>query len=436
MGKKPGYGNSEHTGETKMKKMLFFVIFIALTLTAAGQEPKKIYKLKRAYVYLDESLLISDTDLNCAYFIREDMPQGITVVSAFQPDDGRVIFLDSDNLFVDKGSRDGLKVGDMLQVIGQGRRIGNLGRYYSKKSLAEITVIYENQAIIKLKNCCHPVQIGDFAVPFQPGKTVFAKKIDFMLARFPENPVNGNIVYTDLASGVPAAISSTSQYITVDLGEGVTTYGSFLLIYRVLKRDLPPLIIGLGIVIQAEKTNSTVKILDVNSDIQVGDQVLLLPAGKAKDETAAGVDKNETIPIVETLQAETADQENAQSEEGLAAKQEGEPLNVDVFFDFDSKRPKGDPSGDFTAIKEFISAKSEYVVTLRGYTCSIGGEEYNLRLAKDRVDVIKNILISQYGVDGTHVETYFYGEKEPPFDNSSEAERQKNRLVKIEVSGK
>jgi outer membrane protein OmpA-like peptidoglycan-associated protein len=59
-----------------------------------------------------------------------------------------------------------------------------------------------------------------------------------------------------------------------------------------------------------------------------------------------------------------------------------------------------------------------------------------LRLAQERVEAIKNILIAQYGVDATHVETFFYGEKEPSFDNSSEAERLKNRLVKIEVSGK
>ena len=45
---------------------------------------------------------------------------------------------------------------------------------------------------------------------------------------------------------------------------------------------------------------------------------------------------------------------------------------MDVFFDFDSKQPKGDHSADFTAIKDFIAAKSEYLVTLRGYTCSIG----------------------------------------------------------------
>ncbi len=416
-----------------MKKALFFVIFIffALALTMAVNEPKKIYKLNKAYVYLDESLLISDTDLNCSYFIKDNMPQDIKVVAAYQRDDERKSFLDYDNLFIDKGSNDGLKVGDVLQIISPGRRIGSLGHYYLKESLAEITNIYENQSIIQLKGGCHPVHFGDVAVPFKPEKTLFAKKIDYMLARIPENPVNGNIIYLDLTSESPASISSTSLYITVDLGQGVVAKGSSLLIYRVLKRDLPPLIIGLGIVIHAENTNSTVKILDANSDIQITDQVLLLPTAKEADAIAARAEGDENIPIVETLQAEKTDMDAAPE-----AEQKDDTLAVDVFFDFDSRQPKGDHSGDFAAIREFINARSEYLLTLRGYTCSIGSEEYNLRLAKERVEAIKNILISQYGVDGAHVETFFYGEKEANFDNSSEVERLKNRLVKIEVSGK
>jgi len=421
-----------------MKKMFFMVIFIcfALVLTVAAQEPKKIYKLQKAYIYLDESLLISETDLNCAYFIADSMPQDTLIVSSCQSVGERKSFSDNDELFLNQGSQAGHKVGDVLLIMSQGRRIGGLGRYYMKKSLAEITAIYENRSVIRLKNCCHEVEINDFAVPFKPEKTVFAKKIDYMLARFPENPVSGTIVYTDLTAGVPANMTATSQYVTVDLGRGVADRGSFLLIYRVLKRDLPPLIIGLGIVVQAENTNSTMKILDANSDIQVNDQVLLLPMDKEKAAAAAGTDKNEDIPIVDTLQAETVAGENAQPEAAPADEQAAGTMTVDVFFDFDSKRPKGDHSGDFAAIREFITAKSEYVVILRGYTCSIGSEEYNLRLAKERVEAIKNILISQYGVDGAHVETYFYGEKDPGSDNSSEVERLKNRLVKIEVSGK
>jgi outer membrane protein OmpA-like peptidoglycan-associated protein len=419
-------------------KKIFFIIFIFLTLalTANGEEPKKIYKLQKSYVFLDESLLISDTDLNCSYFIKDSMPQDIKVVASYQPDDQRIGFSDNDNLFIDKGSQDGFKVGDLLLIMSQGNRINDLGRYYLKKSLAEITMIYENRSMIQLKGGCDTVNIGDFAVPFKPEKTVFAKKIDYMLARIPENPICGNIVYNDLSSGMPASIASTSQYVTVDLGQGLVGKGTFLLIYRILKSDLPPLIIGLGIVIQAENTNSTMKILDANSDIQVNDEVLILPAKEEKTSDYIEAGKKENIPIVDTLQVESQAKENAQPEAVQPTEQKRDTLTVDVLFDFASKQPKGDYSGDFTAIKDFINAKSEYLVTLRGYTCSIGNEEYNLRLARERVEVIKNILVSQYGVDAAHVEMFFYGEKEPHFDNSSEAERQKNRLVKIEVNGK
>jgi outer membrane protein OmpA-like peptidoglycan-associated protein len=257
-----------------------------------------------------------------------------------------------------------------------------------------------------------------------------------MLARIPANPVSGEIVFAELTSGQPASISASSQYVTVDLGQGVVAKGTFLLFYRVLKSDLPPLIIGLGIVVQAENTNSTVKILDANSDIRIKDQAFILPANEDKVPEVAEAGKMENIPIVETLQVESQDKQTPQEEAVQPIEPNGDALTVEVFFDFDSKQPKGDHGADFTAIKDFINAKSEYLVTLRGYTCSIGDEEYNLRLAKERVEVIKNTLVSQYGADAAHVETFFYGEKEPRFDNSSEAERQKNRLVKIEVSGK
>ncbi len=55
---------------------------------------------------------------------------------------------------------------------------------------------------------------------------------------------------------------------------------------------------------------------------------------------------------------------------------------------------------------------------------------------RERAEAIKAILVSQYGIDPAHIESFFYGEKQPQFDNSSEAERRKNRLVKIEVNGK
>ncbi|MCX6554519.1 MAG: OmpA family protein [Candidatus Aminicenantes bacterium] len=421
-----------------MKKTLFFIIFALLTLvlTMNADESKKVYNIQKTYISSEETLLISETDLNCTYFIRDSMPQDIRIEKEYKPVDPRFDFSDQDRLIVNKGAKDGLKVGDQLMIIGPGRSIRGLGRYFLKKSLAEVTGVENYNSVIQLKTGCHPVNIGDFAVPFNPEKTVFAKKIDYMLARIPANAISGKIVYTDLSMGLASSISATSQYVTVDLGQGVVAKGTFLLIYRILKKDLPPLIVGLGIVVQAENTNSTMKILDADMDIRLDDAVAILPSGEEKASGTAEAEKKENIPVVDVQQVEGQEMKNAQLDEAQPAEPAGDTLTVDILFDFASKQPKGDHSQDFAAIKDFIAAKSEYLVTLRGYTCNIGDEEYNLRLAKERVDAVKGILISQYGVDAAHVESFFYGEKEPRFDNSSEEERQKNRLVKIEVNGK
>ncbi|HUU04770.1 MAG TPA: OmpA family protein [Patescibacteria group bacterium] len=423
-----------------MKKLLFLIIFVflAAALIGSAEESKRILNMQKAYVFLQESLLISETDLNCSYFIKDDVPQDIRIVGKNSLTPERREFSDHDELVINKGSQDGLKEGDLLLIISKGRVIRHprnhdrLGLYFLKKSLAEITCIYDKQAVIQLQKGCNPVNIGDFGILYKPEQTVFAQKIDYKLCRIPANAVSGNVVFFDLGLGQLGEIAGESQYVTVDLGEGVVGKGTFLLIYRQVVSDLPPLIIGLGIVIHSENTNSTVKILDSSSDVKINDRMLVLPKELITVPGSAG--ERENIPIVDTLQIES--EEPGQTEGEPGAEEMIADLKVDVLFDFDSKQPSGDHAADFTAIKEFVAAKSEYLITLRGYTCSIGREEYNLRLSSQRVETIKNILISQYGIDAAHIETFFYGEKEPQFDNSSEAERRKNRLVKIEVNGK
>jgi len=419
-----------------MKKVLVLFIFVILASAFAvdAQESKRILNIRKAYAFLEEALLVSETDLYCSYFIRDDVPQDIRIIGKNVLSAEREEFTDFDELIINKGSKDGLKEGDLLTIMTKGPLIHHLrshkrlGHHYLKKALAQVTCIYDKQAVIRLQKSCNSVNPSDFAVLFKPESTVFEKKIDYKLCRIPANGVTGMIVYSELVDGWKSEISAESQYVTVDLGKGVVKKGTFLLVYRIVASDLPPLIIGLGIVIHSENTNSTVKILDASTDIQVRDMVIVLP--KPTPGPAAGQGE-EDIPVVETL---PEGQEGEQAAAGPGA--EGDALNFDILFGFDDKTPIGDHAADFAAIRDFIAGKSEYLVTLRGYTCSIGGEEYNLRLSSQRVEAIKSVLVGQYGVDAAHVETYFYGEKEPPFDNSSEAERRKNRLVKIEVNGK
>lgn len=420
-----------------MKKLLMPVIFIflAAALLVSAEESKKILNIQKAYVYLDESLLISESDLNCSYFIKDEVPQDIRIINKHLSSPERNEFSDHDDLVINKGSKDGLKDGDLLMIMQEGpvirhpRNHDRLGRYFLKKSLAQVTCVYDDIAVITLQKGCNPVNVGDFGILYQSEDTLFAKMIDYKLCRIPANAVNGMVVYTDLGLGYPAEIIGDSQYVSVDLGEGVVDKGTFLLFHRELASDLPPLIVGLGIVMHSEKTNSTVKILDASSDIRLKDRVLVLP--RIKEDAAAG--DEEGIPVMETLENEGQVPEAGAEGQAAAA---GNVLNFDVLFDFDSRQPIAEHAADFAAIKDFIAAKSEYLITLRGYACSIGREEYNLRLSSDRAEAIKAILVSQYGVDPVHIESFFYGEKDPQFDNSSEAERRRNRLVKIEVNGK
>ncbi len=420
-----------------MKKLLVFALFIflAAALALEAQENKKILNIRKAYVYLDEQMLVNETDLNCSYFIKEDVPQDIRIVDKHVLNSERAEFTDLDDLVIDKGSKAGLKEGDTLLIMSEGRVIRHsrnhdvLGRFFLKKSMAEITCIYEDSAVITLRKGCYPVNIGDFAILFKPEETIFKKKIDYKFCRIPANAISGMVVYSELTMGIPGIMAGDTQYVSVDLGEGVVGKGSFLLVYRELASDLPPLIIGLGIVIHSEKTNSTVKILDASTDIRVGDRVIVLPEAASAAEPGQG--GKETIPIIETLPGE-----GEPAAEGEAAAGEVGALNFSILFPFDGKQPIEDHAADYAAIRDFIAGKSEYLVTLRGYACSIGGDEYNLRLSSERVEAIKGILVGQYGIDAAHIESFFYGEKEPQFDNSSEAERRKNRLVRIEVNGK
>ena len=415
-----------------MKKafLLVFLASVAGSLLLLAQE-QQVLNIQKAYVYQDAVLLISETDLNCTFFItKEGISDKIKIIGTTQMDIGRLDYTDGDQVFINQGGLDGIKEGDMFIIIGEGKIIrhpqrgGSLGRYFLKEALGQITCLYDHRAVLTLNKGCNPVHMGDTVLPFKPEPTVFKKKFIYTLCRIPTGSPVGNIVYNDLYMNDAKEIAGDAHYVAVDLGADQLQRGSFVLFYRVLKSKLPPVINGLGIVIHTETTNSTVKILDAANEIRVGDFAVSLPEPK---EVVAEInpkpeDAKENVPIVDTLAKEAEKKEDS--------------LMIEMYFDFDSKTVGSNYAADFEKIAGFIRSKSDYAVVLRGYTCSIGGEEYNLKLSQERVEAVKSALVNQFHVDAGHIETFYYGEKQDPYDNSSEIERRKNRLVRIEVVGK
>ena len=71
-----------------------------------------------------------------------------------------------------------------------------------------------------------------------------------------------------------------------------------------------------------------------------------------------------------------------------------------------------------------------FSLKLGGHTDSIGSDEANMRLSKDRAESVKNYLISQHANNGK-IEAVGYGESQPISSNKTAKGRQDNRRVEF-----
>ena len=420
-----------------MKKIsLFLILMLGMTgmfLTAQPQQPKK-YDIRTAYVYKKEMLLVSETDLNCSYFIKKGISEDLRIIGSTEVDWGKKDYSDGDKVFINKGSNAGVREGDIYMVIEKGKQIDNrltgknLGTFYLKKSLGEVTCLYENRAELTLQKGCSPVNIGDYLVLYEPQKTIFKRKPIYTRCRMPDSVIEGNVVFSGIHIDSERTLVGPHEFVTIDLGKAMVSRGDFLLFYKIVRKDLPPLIVGTGIVIDSQNTNSTAKVLDATIPVEVGFKLVLLQAEDLyyEDETLQRLTGDEEVPVIEKLE-----------KEDMGAVEEGEEsLNLNIMFDINEKNLTNMHKTDLDKIGDFIKGKSEFVIILRGYSCSIGNEAYNLKLSKQRVDNVKKYLMDTFNITGEFFETYHYGEKESPYDNTSEEERRKNRLVTVQAVGK
>lgn len=420
-----------------MKKISLFLILMvgtaSLFLTAQDQPAKK-YDIRTAYIYKKETLLISETDLNCSYFIKKGMSEDLRIIGSTMSDSGKSDYTDGDRMFINKGSAAGVREGDIFLVIEKGKQVSNrltgknLGTIYLKKSLGEVTCLYENRAELTLKKGCYPVNLGDYLVLHEPKNVLFKRKPIYTRCRMPDSVIEGNVVFAGVHTTEERVIAGPQEYVTIDLGKAMASPGDFLLFYKIVREDLPPLIVGTGIVIDSQNTNSTAKVMDASTSIEVGFKLVLLQAKDLyyEDETkkTRRLTEDEELPVIEKLEKE---------EMGAVGE---ESLNLNILFDLNEKDLTDMHKAELDKVGEFIQGKSEFVIILRGYACSVGNEEYNLKLSKERVDNVKKYLVDTFKIKEEFFETYHYGEKEAPYDNTSEEERSKNRLVTVQAVGK
>ncbi|MBI2381431.1 MAG: OmpA family protein [Gammaproteobacteria bacterium] len=102
-------------------------------------------------------------------------------------------------------------------------------------------------------------------------------------------------------------------------------------------------------------------------------------------------------------------------------------IELKVQFDFDKSLVKPEYMGEIEKAASFLKEHPETVATLEGHTCDIGTDEYNQKLSERRANAVRDILVKQFGVDGSRLKAEGFGEVRPLNSNADETERSLNR---------
>ncbi|HLN53738.1 MAG TPA: OmpA family protein [Lentimicrobium sp.] len=110
---------------------------------------------------------------------------------------------------------------------------------------------------------------------------------------------------------------------------------------------------------------------------------------------------------------------------------EGKLISYGIYFDVNSDKIKPESKGAVNDIAKVLNENPDVRIRIDGHTDSDGDNAKNLDLSKRRAASVKNMLVSEFSVDGSRIETDGFGETKPVADNSSSDGKAKNRRVEF-----
>ncbi len=105
---------------------------------------------------------------------------------------------------------------------------------------------------------------------------------------------------------------------------------------------------------------------------------------------------------------------------------------VNIQFEFNSAALTEDSAEGVEMIKAFLESHPEINVELAGHTDNVGSEAYNLKLSKERAEVVRQALIDK-GIASERLTAQGYGATKPLYSNDNEEHRAMNRRTEMVV---
>lgn len=110
---------------------------------------------------------------------------------------------------------------------------------------------------------------------------------------------------------------------------------------------------------------------------------------------------------------------------------EGKLVSYGIYFDVNKDVVKPESYGTISDIAKVLKENPTVSIKIIGHTDSDGNDAANLDLSKRRAASVKNSLVSQFGIDGSRIQTDGKGETQPIVQNTSSENKAKNRRVEF-----
>lgn len=111
--------------------------------------------------------------------------------------------------------------------------------------------------------------------------------------------------------------------------------------------------------------------------------------------------------------------------------EEGKFSTTGILFDVNSDKIKPTSYGVVKEVADVLQQNAGVKVKIIGHTDSDGSDAANLELSKKRSAAVKDMLVSEFGIDASRIETDGKGETQPLADNKTKEGKAANRRVEF-----
>ena len=110
---------------------------------------------------------------------------------------------------------------------------------------------------------------------------------------------------------------------------------------------------------------------------------------------------------------------------------EGKLVSYGIYFDVNKDVVKSESYGTIKEIAKVLNDNPTVNIKIVGHTDSDGDDKSNLDLSKRRGAAVKNVLVKEFNIDASRIETDGKGESEPVAQNDSVINKALNRRVEF-----